>query len=383
MRVAYFTESLYPLVDGVSRTLARLFDSLEEEGIDFRIFSPFVPPREIAWSPRVHPVRYVHFPPYPDYRVSVPRSGGARAALERFRPDLIHVASPTPMGYWAQRQAHRLGIPVVASFHTHFVSYFRYYRMGALEPLGWWLLRRFYRGCARVYAPTWSIVGELEERGIRGVELWSRGVDLQGFSPARRDSALRERLGVDESRPLLLLVSRLVREKDLAELVEADRELRGRGVRYRLALVGDGPMRGELEEALPQAYFAGHSGGEELAAWYASADVFVFPSTTETLGNVVLEALASGVPAVVSDEGGPQDLIADGETGYVFPAHDVATLAERLGVLLSDPALRRRLGEAARASAIGRDWTAINADLVRSYERVISVYGVHAGAPAG
>lgn len=381
MRVAYFTESLYPHVDGVSRTLARLFGTLEEQGVDFRVFSPFLPDGSVSWSDRVRPVRYVRFPLYPDYRVSLPLlSRGVAGELDRFRPELLHLASPTPMAVWAQRYARRRGLPVVASFHTHFVSYFRYYGVPWLERQGWGLLRRFYARCDRVYAPSGSIVRELEGEGIRHVELWSRGIDPERFSPAFRDPALRERLGADDARPLLLLVSRLVREKDLADLVEVDRRLRERGVPFRLALVGEGPMREELQARLPEAHFAGHQSGEALARWYASADAFVFPSTTETLGNVVLEALASGIPAVVVDRGGPRDLILPGENGYVARANDPDDIAGRLEPLLRDRTLRERLGRAARASAVAeRSWSAINGKLLESYATVIRSGPAHGG----
>lgn len=372
MRVVYFTESLYPLVDGVSRTLARLFDTLLDRGVEFRVFSPFVPAAdEVVWRDRVRRVGYVRFPPYPDYRISLPFSRGITEELDDFAPDLIHVVSPTPLARRAQRLGRRRGIPVVASFHTHFVSYFRYYGIGPLEPLGWSVLRGFYRPCARVYAPSPSIVRELTGRGVKGVELWSRGIDLTGFSPDHRDPRIVRAAGGDDDTPVLLLVSRLVKEKDLADLVQIDRTLKSRGVSYSLALVGDGPMRGKLQRALPDAVFPGHQSGAELARWYAAGDVFVFPSTTETLGNVVLEALASGLPAVVSDKGGPQDLIESGSNGYVVPANDVEAMADRLQMLLQDTALRRRMSAAARASAASRDWSEINGALLESYSEVV------------
>jgi glycosyltransferase involved in cell wall biosynthesis len=275
------------------------------------------------------------------------------------------------MAVWAQRWARRAGVPAVSSFHTHFVSYFRYYGVRPLERLGWSLLRRFYRRTERVYAPSWSIIRELEAEGIEKLELWSRGIDLAAFSPDFRDPEIRAAAGAGDETPLLLLVSRLVKEKDLADLVEVDAELKRRGVEYRLALVGEGPMRAELEEQLPDAHFAGHQSGESLARWYASADVFVFPSTTETLGNVVLEALASGLPAVVVDRGGPQDLVQPGVSGFIARANDISDIADRVELLLRDPALRARMGEAGRASALERDWSAINGRLIRSYRALL------------
>lgn len=372
MRVAYFTESLYPLVDGVSRTLARLFATLEERGQEFRVYSPFVPDASVPWRDRVREVGYLRFPPYPDYRVSLPFSRGVARDLRAFRPDLVHLVSPTPMARRAQSLAGGLGVPTVASFHTHFVSYFRYYGVGAFEPFGWSVLRRFYRGCARVYAPSPSMVRELSARGVERVELWSRGIDLTRFSPELRDEETVRAAGGGTDTPVLLMVSRLVKEKDMADLVAVDRILRERGVRFSLALVGDGPMRAELERSLPRAVFAGHREGDALARWYASGDVFVFPSTTETLGNVVLEALASGLPAVVVDRGGPQDLIEPGVNGFVARANDPASIADALQPLLEDAELRGRMSAAARVSARSRSWEEINGALLDSYAQVVA-----------
>jgi glycosyltransferase involved in cell wall biosynthesis len=284
------------------------------------------------------------------------------------------------MAYWAQGLGKRLGVPVVASFHTHFVSYFRHYGLGRFERQGWALLRRFYNRCDEVYAPTVSIREELGANGIRNVELWSRGVDLCAFTPEHRSEAIRLQVQARTERPILLLVSRLVKEKDLADLVAANDLLRSRGTPFVLALVGDGPMREELSARLPEAFFAGHRTGPELADWYASADVFVFPSTTETLGNVVLEALASGLPAVVVDRGGPRDLIAHGVNGFVARSNDPDDLARYLRLLLEDQGLRARMAEAARASAASRDWETINGGLIENYERVIARYRTVEGA---
>lgn len=374
MRIAYFTESLYPHVDGVSRTLAQLFGTLERCGVDFTIYAPFVPGEEVSWSHRVRRVRWLPFPLYPDYRVSLPAGHGIGPELDEYQADLIHVTSPTPLAAWATRYAADRGIPAVASFHTHFVSYFRYYRtlrLPVLERLGWRLMRRFYGRVDRVYVPSRALIVELAEHGIRNTELWSRGIDLERFSPVERDPALRARAGADAEHPMLLMVSRLVREKDLADLVAMNRLLRDRGARYRLALVGDGPMRGELERKLPDAFFAGHQSGEALARWYASADVFVFPSTTETFGNVVLEALASGVPAVVVDRGGPRDQVEEGVNGAIVPPNDPPAFAAAVERLLRQPALREEMGSAARARAERRDWEAINRRLLESYRRVV------------
>ena len=374
LKVAYVSESLLPHVDGVSRTLAQLFGYLERAGVDFHVLSPFTPPPEISWANRVETVPYVRFPLHPDYRMALPIGHKVSGRLADYGPDLIHVVSPTPIAVRAQKYGQRAGIPVVSSFHTHFVSYFRFYHLGGLEGFGWWLMKSFYARCEKVYAPSHAIIDELAGHGIRNTELWSRGIDLARFSPRWRSAELRASVGADDDTPVLLMVSRLVKEKDLADLVEADRILRARGSAHKLVLVGDGPMRGELERALPDAHFAGHQTGEALARWYASGDVFVFPSTTETFGNVIVEAQASGLPAVVADRGGPPDLVTPGETGLIARANDPDDLAEKVETLLSDSAARKRMGCRAREAAAERDWSAINGRLVESYRRVVDEY---------
>lgn len=368
MRIAYFTESLLPLVDGVSLTLGHLFASLESRGEEFRVYAPFVPPPEIAWSRRVQRVRSFSFPLYRDYKVSVPGGRRIAAELEAWQPDIVHVASPTPMALWAQGWARANGIPVVGTFHTHFVSYFPYYGLRGLEPLGWALLRRFYGRCDATYAPSCTIVDELRSHGVPNVRLWSRGIDTRRFSPNWRDADLREQLGASDDVPLLLLVSRLVKEKDLADLVPMEQMLQERGVPHRFALVGDGPMREDLQRLLPHAHFAGHQTGHELARWYASADVFVFPSTTETFANVVQEAMASGLPSVVVDRGGPPGVIEPGVSGLVARANDPADIADHVSRLLLDVPLRSAMGRAGRERALERSWDSVNAVLISDYE---------------
>jgi phosphatidylinositol alpha 1,6-mannosyltransferase len=382
MRLVYFTESLLPLVDGVSHSLNHLFQSLEKEEIEFRVHAPFVPSANVSWSHRVRRIRSFRFPLYPDYKVSIP--GGRRlvAELDAFGSDLIHVVSPTPMAVWAQNYAHSRGIPVIATFHTHFVAYFPYYRLGGLEGVGWRIIRWFYDRCDATYAPCSSIADELRAQGVPGVRLWSRGVDSLRFAPDRRDDALRASLGVSDDVPMLLLVSRLVKEKDLADLVVMDGELRRRGVPHRLVLVGDGPMRSELEAKLPHAHFAGHRHGADLARWYASGDVFVLPSTTETFANVVQEAMASGLPAVVADRGGPPGVIEPGRSGLVARARCGVSLADQVERLLRDRELRQAMGRAARQRARRRTWDAVNAGLISDYREISGGVSEPARRPA-
>jgi phosphatidylinositol alpha 1,6-mannosyltransferase len=369
-RVAFFTESLLPLVDGVSMTLDHLFRALEQKGVEFRVFAPFVPGHDVTWAHRVRRVRSFAFPLYRDYRVSLPGGRALADELDEFAPDIVHVVSPTPNAVWAQTWARDRGVPVVATFHTHFVSYFPYYRLHGLQGFGWRLLRWFHGRCVATYAPSSSIADELKAHGVPDVRLWSRGVDTERFAPTWRDADLRAAAGAHNSRPLVLMVSRLVREKDLADLVRVDRELRRRGVDFSLVLVGDGPMRRCLERDLPHACFAGHQSGRALARWYASADIFLFPSTTETFANVVQEAMASGVPAVVVDRGGPPGVITPGHSGLVARAHDAQDMADCVQRLVEDAALRRAMGRSARRRALTRSWDVVTARLISEYHRI-------------
>jgi phosphatidylinositol alpha 1,6-mannosyltransferase len=370
MRIVFFTESMLPLVDGVSLTLSQLFRSLEDEGVDFRVYAPFMPGDDVSWQQRVRKVRSMTFPLHRTYRLCLPGGQGLQSELDEYAPDIVHVVSPTPMAIWAQNYARGRSIPLVATFHTHFVSYFPYYRAQGLERVGWSILRWFHGRCTATYAPSDTIVEELRSHGIPNVDLWSRGVDTVRFAPERRDPQLRARLGADDLKPLVLLVSRLVREKDLADLVRVNDELRRRGLRFRLALVGDGPMRAELERRLPDAFFAGHQTGLELARWYASADIFAFPSTTETFANVVQEAMASGVPSVVVDRGGPQTVIEPGRSGFVARAHDIAHMADHIELLIRDPDRRAAMSRAGRQRALSRSWNVVNASIINSYREL-------------
>lgn len=371
MRVAYFSETLPPHIDGATRTIAQLVQTLEEQKVGFRFYSGVEPHPELPWRDQVYKVASLPFLPYDYYRFAVPFFQRLRNDLDRFAPELIHAVNPTPLGIWAAGYGLKRQIPVVASFHTDFVSYLPYYGLGGLERIGWNYLSWFYGRCAVTYAPSRTTAAVLEEHGVNDVELWQRGIDGSSFSPIFRSHGLRQAIGADHH-PVLLFVGRLVREKNLDDLVDAVHLLAGRGHRFKLVMVGGGPMEGELRERLPDAHFAGYQRGESLSRWYASSDALVFPSTTETFGNVVLEAFASGLPAVGVARGGVQDLIDHGRTGFLARPRDAVSFADHIEVLLRDRALAAQLGaEALRTSAQYR-WSVANGHLLKSYERVLT-----------
>jgi glycosyltransferase involved in cell wall biosynthesis len=369
VRVAYFSEAIPPLADGVTRTLTQLVGTLDAEGVAYRFYSGVDPDPGLGWRHRVVRLPSLPFPAYDYYRFALPFLHRLDADLDRFRPDVLHAVNPTLLGLWALGYADRKRIPIVSSFHTDFISYFRYYGIGMLEELGWRYLAWFYNRCDVTYAPSATTAATLGARGIEPVELWERGIDRSRFSPEHRDEALRRAVSPDGD-PIMLYVGRLVREKDLADLAAATEVLTGRGQRFRLVLVGSGPMESELRARLPTAHFAGYQEGEALSRWYASADLFVFPSTTETFGNVLLEACASGLPVVAAAQGGVQDLVRRGRNGMLVEPHDIEGLAHAAEAILRNADYAAELRRGALATARRYDWTAVNRRLLESYARV-------------
>jgi glycosyltransferase involved in cell wall biosynthesis len=373
MKVAYFTESLPPHTDGVSHTLSHLASTLSARDVDFRFFAPFKPDNSIPWSDRVHKVPSIPFFLYRDYRVGLPVLMDITTELDGFDPDIIHIASPTPLGISGLNYARKHDLPAVSSYHTHFISYFPYYRIPFLEGLGWAYMRWFYTQCDATYAPSRSAIDELQSRGIPNVKLCQRGVEIDRFCPGFRDMELRESIGAGRL-PILLFVGRLVKEKDLDDLVDTNNYLQQRGYIYKLVLVGEGPMKSELMQRLPKAHFTGLQRGESLARWYASADVFVFPSTTETFGNVIQEAFASGIPAVGVRKGGVVDLIEESTNGFLAEPNHPKDFAAKVAPLIEHADLRHAMGEKARLMVEHNTWAAINERLLHSYDEVISSY---------
>lgn len=369
MKVAYFTESLPPLVDGVGHTLSYLQKSLEAENIDYMFFSPFLPTDE-DWAGKVVHVLSVPFPLYTKYRVSLPAFHDLRNSLEKFAPDIIHICSPFFLGFFAYHYAAEAGIPAVNSFHTRFVSYLKYYGFGWFEPYGWRYLRWFYNRGNICFVPSEATIGELYSRGFSNLTLWERGIDRGRFSPVFADRNLKNHWS-PEGNPVALFTGRLVKEKDVETLLEAHRILRKRKVSYKLVFVGDGPMRGQIEKEAPDTFLAGHLQGDQLSRAYASADIFVFPSTTESFGNVVLEAAASGLPVIGASEGGVGDLILDGETGFLTTPNDAEDIALKMERLLTTESLRNAMAAGALEFAAQKNWSRINQKLFESYEMLI------------
>ncbi|MBN1999235.1 glycosyltransferase family 1 protein [candidate division KSB1 bacterium] len=370
MKIAYFTEALPPVTDGVSNTLVHLIETLQSEKIDFHFYSA-AKPDDRPWSDRVTKVVSVPFLLYSYYKVGLPYFDGIDSHLNEFKPDLIHVVSPTLLGIYGINMAKKRKIPVVSSYHTRFVSYFSYYKLQGLEKVGWTFLQWFYGQCAAVYAPSPSAKNELESYNINNVELWCRGINLDRFSPRYNEPALRRKIGIADETPIILFVGRLVREKDLDDVVAVNKILENRGLKFKQVFVGDGPMRSELESRLPNAYFAGYQHGDDLAKWYATADLFFFPSTTETFGNVILEAFASATPAVGVSKGGVQDIIHSGRDGFIARPNDPQDIADKVQILIENKDQRLAFAERAQKTALEYSWDTINLRLLSSYRNLV------------
>jgi len=369
MRIAYFTESLPPLTDGVSHTLTHLRDSLERNGHDYLFFSPFVPEPD-AWNGKVKGIISSPFPLYRKYRFSLPAFHDLKYQLAKFKPDILHICSPFFLGMAAYNYAKEAGIPAVNSYHTRFVSYLKYYGFGWFERFGWEYLRWFYNQSAQTFVPSQATIHELKVKGFENLSLWERGIDTSSFSPMYADKRLRERWSPNGA-PIALFTGRLVKEKDIDILIQSDAILRQRGIDYRLVFVGDGPMKDEITRAIPDAVMAGFLRGEELSRAYASADIFAFPSTTESFGNVVLEAAASGLPGVVPSEGGVGNLVKDSETGFLAKPNDAYDFASKMERLLTDELLRNSFSSRALEFAALRNWDEVNKALFRGYEKLL------------
>jgi glycosyltransferase involved in cell wall biosynthesis len=372
LRVALFTGNYNYIKDGVALTLNRLVAFLEKRGIPVLIFAPVAAKPAFDSVGEVVPLPSMAIPTRSEYRVALGFPKSAQERLRAFRPTLIHIAVPDIAGYRALKLAERWGVPVVASYHTRYDTYLRFYGLGIFETLGQRYMRNFYNRVRRVYPPSESMAEIIRREGqSQNVEIWARGVDSGLFSPARRDMSWRQSLGIADDEVAISFAGRLVKEKNTAIFTRVLNALTDKGLKVKPLVIGDGPEMTAMKSTLRNGVFAGFLHGEDLARAYASSDIFFFPSESETFGNVTLEAMASGLPAVNAIASGSNSLVVEGETGHLVSARDEAGLAEKLETLVRDENLRRRMGEAARSRALGFSWDTILSGLIDSYRTVL------------
>jgi phosphatidylinositol alpha 1,6-mannosyltransferase len=372
LRVALVTSSYNYIKDGVALTLNRFVEYLLSQHVEVLVFAPVGPKPAFEAVGKIVTIPSVPLPLRPEYRVALglPRSAGR--TLRDFRPDIVHIAVPDLLGYGALMAAQALNVPVVASYHTRYETYLKHYRLGVAQPLLESYLDRFYDACRELYVPSPSMVEVLKARGLQvEMHLWPRGVDSSRFHPSKRSTAWRARWGIGADEVVVLFVSRLVREKQLETLTAVLRILKDDAPPFRSVVVGEGPERKSLEKRLPGTLFTGFLDGDDLAQAYASADIFLFPSETESFGNVTLEAMACGLPAVCADATGSRSLVVPDVTGFLVEPGDSDGFVTSVRQLLSDPALRERMGAAARERSLEFGWEDPMRRILQRYEALL------------
>ncbi|MBU6166424.1 MAG: glycosyltransferase family 1 protein [Alphaproteobacteria bacterium] len=374
LRVVLFSGNYNYVRDGANQALNRLVAFLEREGCTVRVYSPTSDTPAFEPAGTLVSVPSLAVPGRGEYRVALGLPERLKQDIREFAPDIIHLSAPDPAAHAAKKLARSLGVPVVASIHTRFETYLEYYGLGFVRPAIEALLRRFYAGLDEIFVTTQGFGAMMQDARIIAATpaVWSRGVDKTRFNPARRSPEWRWSLGIGDAEPVIGFVGRLVLEKGLDTVAAAVNQLKQRGIAHRLLVVGEGPARERFAAQLPDAIFTGFLDGTNLARAYASADLLLNPSTTETFGNINLEAMASGIPVVAARASGNECLVGDGLTGALIAPGDMTAYADALARYCSDPQLRAAHGAAGLAAAQAFDWDVINGAVLSRYRELIA-----------
>ncbi|MFZ1281947.1 MAG: glycosyltransferase family 1 protein [Ignavibacteriaceae bacterium] len=369
IRIAYFAGSMKPGQDGVTRVLFRLIDWLNENDVENIFISSEIPSRNEQMT-NYYEVPSIPVPFYKEYKFAYPGYKKFESKLKAFRPDIIHINSPCSLGQAAIKYGKKNNIPVVATYHTHFPSYAKYYNIKQLEFISWNYLRKLYNRCDRVFVPSISIMEELRDKGFKTTEYLPHGIDLNVFSDVYKSDTWKKSLDI-EGKNVILFVGRLVWEKDLRTFAEIYDLLTNIRNDISFVIVGDGPIRRDLKKMMPEALFLGHKSGIELSTIFASSDLFVFPSTTETFGNVVLESMASGLVPVCSNEGGASSSIKHNHNGIVCKAKDSIDFSKQIISLFKDEERLKMLSVNCIEYASKQSWVNIFSQQYQHYINVI------------
>jgi phosphatidylinositol alpha 1,6-mannosyltransferase len=372
LRVAMFSGNYNYVRDGANQALNRLVGYLLRQGVQVRVYSattdaPAFPPTGDLVSVRSIPIPGDRG----EYRMATGLPRATRRDLAAFKPNIVHVSAPDFLGHRALTWSRQRGVPVLASMHTRFETYPRYYGLAFLEPLLLAILRRFYRRADAVVAPSDSMAQVMRDQRMNfDIGIWARGIDTAIFNPGQRDMAWRRDLGIGDDEVVIGFLGRLVMEKGLDVFSDGIDALAARKVPHRVLVIGEGPAREWFERRLPGAVFAGFQSGADLGRAVASMDILFNPSVTETFGNVTLEVMACGLPVVAARATGSESLVIDGETGRLVRPGAISAFADVLAAYCADPVLRRAHGDAgARASAL-YDWDRVNQAVLDTYLRL-------------
>jgi len=372
LRVALISGNYNYVKDGANQALNRLVAYLERKGVTVRVYSPTSDTPAFEPSGTLVTVPSFRMPGRGEYLVGLGLTPALKRDLRDFAPDLVHLSAPDLLGHRAKKFAKTLGVPIVASVHTRFETYFKYYGIGWLTRVGERMLRSFYGDLAAIYAPSESMADLLRAQHMNDeVRIWSRGVDRALYKPSRRDTDWRRALGIADNEVVVGFVGRLVHEKGLDVVADTIAALEARGVAHRVVIVGEGPARDWLTENIPNAILTGHLVGEALARAYASMDMLFNPSTTETFGNVTLEAMASALPVVAAISTGSSSLVDDGVSGRLVAPGSIAGFADALAYYAADALARAEAGGRGLAASGRYDWDEINGAMLEHYRSVL------------
>lgn len=371
MKIAFFTDTFYPEINGVARTLKRFTDYLATQGVSVKVFAPENPSEEYVPS-HIHRFKSASFFLYPECRVAFPNYFQIKGELEKFNPDLIHVATPFNLGMMGVYCAKKLNIPLVGSYHTDFDQYLHFYDLALLSNLLWKYMNWFHRPLQKIFVPSMETMKQLKGHGFTNLELWPRGVDCELFHPFYDKYAVRKRYSLRKEY-ILSYAGRLAPEKNAGLLLEIARNMPPQiAEKVHWLIVGDGPLRAQLEKEAPaNMTFTGYLKGAQLAEVYSASDLFIFPSATETFGNVVLESLASGTPVIGADSGGVKSIINNRLTGLLCEPNNVQQFTEAISTLLTADSRRTQMGYEGRNYALTQKWEKIFDDLLSNYIQVI------------
>lgn len=363
MRVAVVAETFLPQMNGVTHSLLRVLEHLAARGDEAVVLAPSAKglPREVSGF-SVLSLPSVALPSYRDVRLATASVARVTRALETFSPEVVHVASPFVLGWQAIRAAASLKLPTVSVFQTDVPAYASRYGVPAARAPLWDHVRRIHARSTLTLAPSTAAIALLQDHGIERVKLWGRGVDIERFAPEKRDDTLRKRWAPRGER-IIGYVGRLAAEKQVEDL-----RVLTNLPHSQVVIIGDGPLRSTLEAMMPSALFLGFLSGDRLASALASFDVFVHPGESETFGQTIQEALASGVPVIATGRGGPLDLVDSSHTGWLYSPGDLREFRSRVVDLIGDDAKRAAFGRAARRSVEPRTWARVCAQLETHYE---------------
>lgn len=372
LRIALFSGNYNYVRDGANQALNRLVGYLLRQGAHVRVYSPTVENPAFPPTGDLVSVPSMAIPNRPEYRIPLSLSPKVKRDLAQFAPNVIHISSPDRVARQAAKWARKRNLPVLCSVHTRFETYFRYYNMSFAEPLVEAWLRRLYRKCDALVAPSESFAQVLREQRMNyDIDIWSRGVDREIFNPQRRDLEWRRSQGLSDELPVIGFLGRLVMEKGLDVFSDTIDLLNRRQVAHQVMVIGEGPARGWFESRLPHARFVGFQGGADLGRAVAAMDVLFNPSVTETFGNVTLEAMACGLPVVAAKATGSQSLVEDKMSGRLILPGAINQFADVLQTYCTDQELRLKHGSVGEQRSLEYSWDAINQTVADTYVRLI------------